>query len=166
MPNITPPSSPAPQVSESSPSSSTGTAIPADTRTHQKRQSHANRRKQRVKCRGLSQPYDYQARTNSQFKHQGQAEAVVTSYATNDAPAALSGYVGKNLETGWKRFVPLQELVGPRSRYGFDYKPWGGKCAIPITDKEGRVIAVLAGQPDDPGWDEVHQSAADLLDVC
>lgn len=38
--------------------------------------------------------------------------------------------------------------------------------AVPITDKDGRVIAVLAGQPDDPGWDEVHQSAADSLDAC
>lgn len=132
-PNITPPSSPAPQVLESLPSSSTGTAIPPDTRTHQKRQSHANRRKQRMKRRGSSQPYDYQARANSQSKHQGQAEAMVTSYTTNDAPAASSGYVGKNLETGWKRFVTLQELVGPRSRYGFDYKPWGGKCVIKFS---------------------------------
>ncbi len=32
-------------------------------------------------------------------------------------------------------------------------------------DKEGHVIAVLAEQLDDPGWDEVHQSAADLLDA-
>ncbi|KAK0237084.1 hypothetical protein EDD85DRAFT_770799 [Armillaria nabsnona] len=37
--------------------------------------------------------------------------------------------------------------------------------AIPIMDKEGRVIGVLAGQPDDPGWDEVHQSTTDLLDA-
>ena len=38
--------------------------------------------------------------------------------------------------------------------------------AIPIIDKEDRIIAVLAGQPDDPGWDAVHQSATDLLDGC
>ncbi len=83
-----------------------------------------------MKCCRSSQPYNYQACANSQSKHQGQAEAMVTSYTTNNAPAASSGYVGKNLEMGWKHFVMLQELVGLRSRYGFDYKPWGGKCVI------------------------------------
>ncbi|KAK0459384.1 uncharacterized protein EV420DRAFT_1269254, partial [Desarmillaria tabescens] len=58
----------------------------------------------------------------------------------------------------------LQDLVGPNSCYKFDYKGWCGRTTTPVTNGEGRVIAVLAGQPDDPSWDGIHTSAADLLD--
>ncbi|KAK0220574.1 hypothetical protein IW262DRAFT_1272699 [Armillaria fumosa] len=36
--------------------------------------------------------------------------------------------------------------------------------AIPVADDEGHVIAVLAGQPEDPNWESVHTSVSDLLD--
>ncbi len=36
--------------------------------------------------------------------------------------------------------------------------------AIPVADDEGRVITVLAGQPEDPDWESVHTSASDLLE--
>ncbi|KAK0227741.1 hypothetical protein IW262DRAFT_1264066, partial [Armillaria fumosa] len=79
-------------------------------------------------------------------------------------PTASSGYVGKHFDDSGKRPVALQDLVGPNSWYGFDYKPWGGREAIPVTDDEGHVIAVLAGQPEDPNWESIHTSVSDLLD--
>lgn len=33
-----------------------------------------------------------------------------------------------------------------------------------ITDSEGRVIAVMAGQPDNPQWPELAEQAADMLE--
>ena len=38
------------------------------------------------------------------------------------------------------------------------------RTATPITDSTGRIIAVLAGQPDDPSWSVVHSEAAELLE--
>lgn len=38
------------------------------------------------------------------------------------------------------------------------------RFAVPITDQKDRVIAVLAGSPNDHGWPAVHQSAAEALE--
>ncbi|KAK0484267.1 hypothetical protein EDD18DRAFT_1083804 [Armillaria luteobubalina] len=35
---------------------------------------------------------------------------------------------------------------------------------IPVANDEGRVITVLAGQPEDPDWESVHTLASALLD--
>lgn len=35
---------------------------------------------------------------------------------------------------------------------------------VPITDKSGRVIAVLVGRPDADGWELVHIEAAEALE--
>lgn len=37
---------------------------------------------------------------------------------------------------------------------------------MPITDKHGTVIAVLAGHPEDPNWDRVHEEVADRLETA
>lgn len=72
-------------------------------------------------------------------------------------------------------------MVGPQSILDFTLQHWDGKyvsismvhvsqCSkfcrslVPITDHEECVIAVLAGSPDDEGWCEVHQEAADALE--
>ena len=41
---------------------------------------------------------------------------------------------------------------------------WFDRTPIPIVDKEGRVIALLAGRPADENWDEVQEAAAALLE--
>ncbi|KAK0435336.1 uncharacterized protein EV420DRAFT_1653282 [Desarmillaria tabescens] len=150
-----------------------------DARTHdgihaaastEKNQSHANRKKQRAKQRGSSQPYGYQVCPNTQRKHQTHVEEIPTNHATEGAPAASSGYVGRRLDEGWKRSSciagfsgPEQPVTNPPPRLiKIPLPPC--RTATPVTDGEGRVIAVLAGQPDDPSWDGVHTSAADLLD--
>ena len=38
------------------------------------------------------------------------------------------------------------------------------RTSVPITEHEDRVIAVLAGSPDDVGWLKVHEDAADTLE--
>ncbi|KAK0474665.1 hypothetical protein EDD18DRAFT_1367607 [Armillaria luteobubalina] len=77
---------------------------------------------------------------------------------------ASLGYVDKHSDEVGKQSVALLDLVGPNSQYGFDYKPWSGREAIPIANDEGRVIAVLVGQPKDPDWESIHTSASALLD--
>ncbi len=34
----------------------------------------------------------------------------------------------------------------------------------PVVDQQGHVITVLAGHPDDPNWDNLHQDVADMLE--
>ncbi|PBK63847.1 hypothetical protein ARMSODRAFT_893855, partial [Armillaria solidipes] len=89
-------------------------------------------------------------------------EAIETPFNTEDAPHASTGYLGLREET-WKRHHTLEELTGPR--YGFTHYPWTGSDPVPVTDRDGRVIAVMAGQPDDPNWDHVQEEAAERMET-
>ncbi len=92
-PHPTPPHSPKPGTFDISPLPMT-----LNPRNHQKKQSHANCKKQRES----DKPYNYQARANTKRKHQTQPEEVRTAYATEKAPIASSTYVGKRFDEGWK----------------------------------------------------------------
>ncbi len=37
--------------------------------------------------------------------------------------------------------------------------------SVLITDKDGRVIAMIAGHPDDPDWDKLQEEAAKRLET-
>ncbi|KAK0503761.1 hypothetical protein EDD18DRAFT_1099087 [Armillaria luteobubalina] len=65
-------------------------------------------------------------------KHQTQPKEIQTVYAIQKAPMASSGYVDKHSNEVGKQLVVLLDLVGPNSRYGFDYKPWSRSPKIPI----------------------------------
>lgn len=56
------------------------------------------------------------------------------------------------MESGYHS-LPFCSLYSCRSR-----------TSVPITDDEDRVIAVLAGHPDDVGWRQVHEDAAEALE--
>ncbi|KAK0211421.1 hypothetical protein IW262DRAFT_1467862 [Armillaria fumosa] len=145
MPHPTPPHSPKLRTFDTLPLPMT--LNPLNPQNHQKKQSHMNCKKQWAKQCESNKPYNYQAWANTKHKHQTQPEEIQTAYTTQKAPAASSGYI-----------------VGPNSWYGFDYKPWSRREAIPVTNNEGHVITVLAGQSKDPNWESVHTSASDLLD--
>jgi len=38
------------------------------------------------------------------------------------------------------------------------------RTTIPLVDREGRIVAILAGHPDDPNWVVLHLHAADCLE--
>lgn len=113
-----------------------------------------------------------------QAKHVQPAEPLTTDFKTNKVPHASTGYVGL-VEDTWKRLHTLEELTGPK--YSFAHRPWQGRYMIlwvhsslcspdvsriptPIMDSEGRVMAVMAGQPDDPQWPELAEQAANTLE--
>ena len=37
--------------------------------------------------------------------------------------------------------------------------------SVPITDDKDCIIAVLAGHPDDVGWQQIHEEAAEALET-
>ncbi|KIY47958.1 hypothetical protein FISHEDRAFT_16875, partial [Fistulina hepatica ATCC 64428] len=62
------------------------------------------------------------------------------------------------------RTYSLDELVGPKSKHQLRLVEWDGRTPTPLVDEDDRVFAVLAGQPDDPSWKDVHASAVEALD--
>ncbi|KJA14108.1 hypothetical protein HYPSUDRAFT_150797, partial [Hypholoma sublateritium FD-334 SS-4] len=55
-------------------------------------------------------------------------------------------------------YVPTSNCVGRRLTTS--------RVTRAIVDKDGRVIAVLAGRPDDPNWTSVHRSAHSALQLA
>jgi len=75
----------------------------------------------------------------------------------------------------------LHELVGPTSTLGLKLQEWDGalsallfpshrisdqfsRTPTPIIDREGRVVAILAGRPADDSWDALSTEAAEALE--
>ncbi|PBK60372.1 hypothetical protein ARMSODRAFT_990947 [Armillaria solidipes] len=57
----------------------------------------------------------------------------------------------------------MKELLGPK--YNFWHCPWEGSTPTPIIDQHGHVITVLAGHPNNPNWTDLHQQAAETLEM-
>ncbi|PBK63576.1 hypothetical protein ARMSODRAFT_858311, partial [Armillaria solidipes] len=128
--------------------------------THNKKQSRCN-------CKRKQEEEKQQPGSTRKIpcclwrKHTHAAEPIVSEFDVADAPHATSGYVGIAEDT-WKQQHTLEELLGPK--FKFQHCEWQGHAATPIVDRQGHVITVLAGHPDDPDWESVHTEAADRLE--
>lgn len=134
--------------------------------------SHANRRRKRQEVHAQQDknalPYP------NSHKHIARAESVATSYDTNTIPSASSGFVA--LPDRGDRGSKVHETRELLDGESFKLIQWNGtyvyvpfssaadsNSRVPrvvraIVDKDGRVIAVLAGCPNDSNWESVHKS--------
>ncbi|KAJ7113682.1 hypothetical protein C8R43DRAFT_1138530 [Mycena crocata] len=88
------------------------------------------------------------------------AEPVHSTFDAKNLPSARGGYAGKVGETwGSKKCRSLAELLG----MGFTLVRWNGYDARPLIDAEGRIFAVLAGQPRDPTYAAAVARAYDTI---
>lgn len=146
------------------PPSTPATLHPTDastSQTHSKSRNNRKRKRRETKAEHNSSLHqDVPPRLRS--KHTHATEPLVTAFDVDDAPHASLGYIGL-VEESWKREHTLDELTGPK--FNFRHYGWQGCVATPIVDQQGRVIAVLAGHPDDPDWDSVHNEAAEALET-
>ncbi|EDR02208.1 uncharacterized protein LACBIDRAFT_332549 [Laccaria bicolor S238N-H82] len=73
-----------------------------------------------------------------------------------------SGYIALPGPKSSSKF-PLEQLVGPQSRFKMQKVVWDGTFSIPIVDEGGRYIGLCAGS-DASNWPDTHQSAATALE--
>jgi hypothetical protein len=141
-------------------------------KTHEKRKA---RRRSKKEASTLAQST---CRPSARRKHIKRSNPIQADIDAADFPVASSAYVGIGDEGGRTAFT-LQNLVGSR---GFRLVEWDGRSALslaivwfiindnisrtpmPIVDKQGRIIGVLGGSPDDPTWSNVHQQAAQEIE--
>ncbi|SJL16270.1 uncharacterized protein ARMOST_19790 [Armillaria ostoyae] len=129
--------------------------------SHSKKQSKASRKRKHAEQKAHARITEYKAPPRLHAKHVQGAEPLMTAYATEEALHASTGYVGL-VEDSWKRVHTLEELTGPK--FGFSHKKWNGSVPNPVIDRDRRVIAVMAGQPDDPNWPQLADEAAETLE--
>ena len=150
----------------------------SDKAARRRKKSHANRCRKRQEFRaqqdGNSLPY-----ANS-HKHIARAESITTSYDTNTIPSASSGFISlpDTHDRGSKVFETKELLAGGKFRlirwngmcvsftYSNDSKLNETRVTRAIVDKDGRIIAVLAGSPNDADWASVHRSAYAALQTA
>ncbi|KDR74715.1 hypothetical protein GALMADRAFT_70525 [Galerina marginata CBS 339.88] len=81
------------------------------------------------------------------------------------ASVAGGAYIGLDNGSGRKRTYKLHEMVGEKSKFQFKYVAWDGCTPTPIEDRKNRVIAILAGHPDDhEKWSRMERQASAALE--
>ncbi|PPR00627.1 hypothetical protein CVT26_012211 [Gymnopilus dilepis] len=91
-------------------------------------------------------------------------EPIFTPADTKRASIASTAFVGLDRGNVPAGVVLLEDLVGENLRFQFELQRWDGIQPLIVADRDGRVIAILAGRPDDPSWEAVQREAAELLE--
>ncbi|KAJ3503436.1 hypothetical protein NLJ89_g8432 [Agrocybe chaxingu] len=96
-------------------------------------------------------------------KYAQMAEPVATPNTTKRARHAETGYTGlpDPKKEQARRTHGLEELTG--EDYGFEVRQWDGRTPLPIVDRTGTIIGMAIGQPEDDGWEDLHQHVAGCL---
>jgi len=148
-------------------------------RVKKKTQNHASRSKRRAKG-GETRFSPYEARPSVKAKYIDDAAAVSTP-STRIPRVARMAYVALDDWTRSKKQYQLHELVGPASKLGLMLQEWDGSLSsfffpsylifnqvprtpTPIIDQEGRLVAILAGHPEDDSWHQLSKEGAEALE--
>ncbi|KAG6827242.1 hypothetical protein H0H92_012652 [Tricholoma furcatifolium] len=122
----------------------------------------AKARKQRKRIAHATQDV-YAAPTttpSSAIRAASAASSRTVEFQTETLRAATPGYTGSRLDPSMqKKSWTLKECMDA----GYEYIAWDGRTPHLLTDCEGRVAIILAGQPN-KDWDRVSQEAARSLD--
>ena len=145
-----------------------------------KSQSHACRSKQHAKAKqSCFSPYE--SRPAVRAKYVDDAASIQTSTSLESSSVVGTAYVALDDCLRSKKTYRLHEAVGSASKLGFVLQEWDGKLSLssrfsrfssndlgrtptPILDREGRLVAILAGHPDDESWLDLSKQATDLLE--
>ncbi|KIY46983.1 hypothetical protein FISHEDRAFT_75158 [Fistulina hepatica ATCC 64428] len=92
------------------------------------------------------------------------SRAVHVKYDTSQAKTTVTAFTAARSPPTQGHDYSLADLTGPDAPRPFRVYEWDGRTTVPIVDSAGRVVAVLAGQPDDPAWRQVHENAASALE--
>lgn len=90
-----------------------------------KRKSHAHRRRKRSAEKANLTPHDYEIRPSTRRKYISK-DGLKTELKSEDAPIAKTGFVGIR-STRSSAIYSLKQLVGPKSRFGFEMVEWDGR---------------------------------------
>ncbi|KIM79960.1 hypothetical protein PILCRDRAFT_9849, partial [Piloderma croceum F 1598] len=93
-------------------------------------------------------------------KKQTNLEALPTPMDTEELSATSTGWTGMRIVKETETYT-LAEVT--RAPHNLRHVQWDGKTPRPIVDGQDRIIAALAGQPNDPQWDGVSDGAADAV---
>ncbi|KAJ3500803.1 hypothetical protein NLJ89_g9629 [Agrocybe chaxingu] len=127
-------------------------------------QSRKNRKKREEAEKAKQRKFGGPApRAKATQKHAQMAELLATPTTTKQTRHAEMGYTGlpDPKKEQAQRAYGLEELT---EVHGFEVQPWDGKTPFPIVDREGTMMGVAIGHPEDKEWEQLHQHAAQCLE--
>ncbi|KAJ7842477.1 hypothetical protein B0H14DRAFT_2780736, partial [Mycena olivaceomarginata] len=140
---------PAPHPSPSPPSAHPAPPPPANIECHRRNQAAAKRRgKRRQKARDDQMPYDRKVDPRYPQSHRQQPPHTVPIDIAAAPAAARDAWIGRRSKKPSGCIRTLPELKDK----GGKVIEWNGRDPKLIVDKEGRIIAILLGTPEDPDW--------------
>jgi hypothetical protein len=154
--------------------------IAADRLKRKKAQGHASRSKRRAKAKE-SRFSPYESRPGTRAKYIDSAASINIPASLGASHVTSTAYIALNPGTTPPRAYRLDEAVGPTSTLGFTLQEWDGalspslhpsrfltdslpRTTMPVLDSEGRLVAILAGHPDDECWPDLSREAAEMLE--
>ncbi|KAJ7856944.1 hypothetical protein B0H14DRAFT_2507528 [Mycena olivaceomarginata] len=149
----TPTPSPIPLASSRAP-----TATAGNIEKQRKKDRAATRRHARRQQKASAAPYARVPKPRGQgYREQSPHTA---DFDASELPRSSGGaWVGRRSKGTRRRYFTLPEL----DEMGCAYIEWNGRDPKLIVDSEGRIIAILLGQPNDPDWENVVKEAAKAL---
>ncbi|KAH9474962.1 hypothetical protein JR316_0012061 [Psilocybe cubensis] len=127
--------------------------------------ANAARAHQRDKAKG-GQILEPAVREAPHRKYVKGAKQINTTFVTESARVARTGFIGINDRSRSKRVYHLEEVTGVNSELQFKLVKWDGRQPMFISDSDGRALVILAGYPEDQGWPILMELAADSLEVA
>ncbi|KAJ7633745.1 hypothetical protein B0H17DRAFT_1217452 [Mycena rosella] len=88
---------------------------------------------------------------------------LTTGLTTFTLPAASGAYVAKTEAKDERRGSKVKRSVADLLVLGFRLVQWDGFTPIPLVDSNGRIVAVLAGQPRNDEYREAVQCAFQFI---
>ncbi|KJA13850.1 hypothetical protein HYPSUDRAFT_120380, partial [Hypholoma sublateritium FD-334 SS-4] len=123
---------------------------------HNRKKGRENRTRKRVEKASKTKNTTPHPNT---LKHVMAADRTPTAYDTSNIPSASTGFIALP-DTQSGESSTLRHLL---CRRRFKLIKWKGRTSRAILDSAGRVIAVLAGHPNDDDWGSVNRECHSAL---
>ncbi|TRM55404.1 hypothetical protein BD626DRAFT_417971, partial [Schizophyllum amplum] len=131
--------------------------------THKASKKRNSRRSRRTQAQNRVPEMDWTPRRSGVLRnarHIAEAQFERVDLDWDDQEVTSTGFTAKR-SGGEEKLYALDDLIGPKAKVpGMKLIDWDGSETIGLCAQDGRTFGVLAGHPDDPNWDSVHESLA------
>ncbi|KAL1657906.1 hypothetical protein GGF50DRAFT_121366 [Schizophyllum commune] len=129
-----------------------------------KRRTREHRKRKRLEAKPAAEEEEGVAtRESTRRKYIDTALPIETNLPLSGLRVTRTGYTSMRDAPDQHRAYRVDELVGPKSKFQFDYFAWAGRQPVPFLSKQ-KVFGLLAGCPDKaPDWDTVMIDFANTI---
>ncbi|KAL1724789.1 hypothetical protein EV714DRAFT_278212 [Schizophyllum commune] len=129
-----------------------------------KRRTREHRKRKRLEAKPTAEEEGgIEIRETTRRKYIDTAVPIEANLPLSGLRVTRTGYTSMRDAPAQHRAYHVDELVGPKSQFQFDYCAWAGRKPVPFLS-DRKVFGLLAGCPDKaPDWDTVMADFANTI---